>query len=123
MGFAGARIDTIATEAGYNKSLIFHYFGDTEGLYRAIIVRLKKRMMDGYLEPLTAFVQSSDEMSVSRLRMFLELNIDRYLAFLSKNPRNLHIMAWEVVLQEMAQEKTVDVMVAPHRSYTATPKR
>ena len=95
MGFAGARIDTIATEAGYNKSLIFHYFGDKEGLYRAIIVRLKKRMMDGYLEPLTAFVQSSDEMSVSRLRMFLELNIDRYLAFLSKNPRNLHIMAWE----------------------------
>ena len=40
-------------------------------------------------------VQSSDEMSASRLRIFLELNIDRYLAFLSKNPRNLHIMAWE----------------------------
>jgi len=94
-GFAGARIETIGAEAGYNKSLIFHYFGDKEGLYRAIMVRLKKRMMDGYLEPLTAFVQSSDEMSASRLRMFLELNIDRYLAFLSKNPRHLHIMAWE----------------------------
>jgi TetR/AcrR family transcriptional regulator len=94
-GFAGARIDTIGAAAGYNKSLLFHYFGDKEGLYRAIMVRLKKRMMDGYLEPLTAFVQSSDEMSASRLRIFLELNIDRYLAFLSKNPRNLHIMAWE----------------------------
>jgi len=95
VGFAGARIDAIGAEAGYNKSLIFHYFGGKEGLYRAIIVRLKKRMMDGYLEPLTAFVQSSDEMSVSRLRIFLELNIDRYCTFLSKNPRNLHIMAWE----------------------------
>jgi len=83
-GFAGARIETIGTEAGYNKSLIFHYFGGKEGLYQAIMVRLKKRMMDGYLEPLTAFAQCSDEMSVNR-----------YLAFLSQNPRNLRIMAWE----------------------------
>lgn len=95
VGFAGARIETIGAEAGYNKSLIFHYFGDKEGLYRAIIARLKKRMMDSYLGPLTAFAQCSDEMSASRLRIFLELNIDRYIAFLSQNPRNLHIMAWE----------------------------
>ena len=94
-GYAGARIDTIGAEAGYNKSLIFHYFGDKEGLYRAIMVRLKKRMMEGYLEPLTAFAQCSGEISVSRLRMFLELSIDRYFAFLIQNPRNLHIMAWE----------------------------
>jgi AcrR family transcriptional regulator len=94
-GFAGARIETIGAEAGYNKSLIFHYFGDKEGLYRAIMVRLKKRMMEGYLGPLTAFAQCSDEMSASRLRIFLELSIDRYLAFLSQNPHTLHIMAWE----------------------------
>src|SRR5215470_14153262 len=73
-GYAGARIDTIGAEAGYNKSLIFHYFGDKEGLYRAIMVRLKKRLMDVYLEPLTAFAQCSDEVDVSRVRMFLELN-------------------------------------------------
>ena len=94
-GFAGARIDTIGEEAGYHKSLIFHYFGDKEGLYRAIMVRLKRRMMDGYLEPLTAFAQCSDEMSASRVRMFLELSVERYFAFLAQNPRNLHIMAWE----------------------------
>jgi hypothetical protein len=29
------------------------------------------------------------------LLMFLELSVDRYLAFLSQNPRNLRIMAWE----------------------------
>jgi TetR/AcrR family transcriptional regulator len=94
-GFAGARIDTIGSEAGYNKSLIFHYFGGKEGLYRVIIARLKQRMMDGYLGPLTAFAQCSDEMSASRLRIFLELSIERYFTFLSQNPRNLHIMAWE----------------------------
>src|ERR1700681_3747621 len=94
-GFAGARIESIGAEAGYNKSLIFHYFGDKEGLYQAIMVRLKKRMMDGYLGPLTAFAQCSDEMSTSRLRIFLELSVDRYLVFLSQNPRNLRIMSWE----------------------------
>lgn len=94
-GFAGARIDTIAAEAGYNKSLLFHYFGDKEGLYRAIIARLKRRMIDGYLAPLTAFAQCSDEMSASRLRIFLELTVERYFAFLSENPRNLRIMSWE----------------------------
>src|SRR5258708_28280388 len=94
-GFAGARIDTIGAEADYNKSLIFHYFEHKEGLYRAIMVRLKRRMMDVYLGPLTAFAQCSDEMSASRLRIFLELSIERYFAFFSQNPRNLHIMAWE----------------------------
>ena len=94
-GFAGARIDTIGAEAGYNKSLIFHYFGDKEGLYRAIMARFKRRMMDSYLWPLRAFAQCSDEMSVSRVRMFLELAVERYFAFLTQNPRNLHIMAWE----------------------------
>src|SRR5258708_23626751 len=94
-GFAGARIDAIGAQAGYHKSLIFHYFRDKEGLYRAIMARFKRRMVDVYLGPLTAFAQCSDEMSVSRVRMFLELSIDRYFAFLTQHPRSLHIMAWE----------------------------
>jgi TetR/AcrR family transcriptional regulator len=94
-GFAGARIEAIGAQAGYHKSLIFHYFGDKEGLYRAIMVRLKRRMLDTYLGPLRAVVQCSDEMSVSRVRMFLELAIERHFAFLTQNPRTLHILAWE----------------------------
>ena len=31
-GFDGARIDTIADISGYNKTLIFRYFGDKLGL-------------------------------------------------------------------------------------------
>lgn len=94
-GFDGARIDTIAAESGYNKSLIFHYFNDKEGLYRAIIKRLKARMNSELLEPLTAFIQSSDEMSIHRVRFFLELAIGRYLDFMTRHPRNLRMMAWE----------------------------
>src|SRR6266849_5989322 len=41
-GFDGARIDAIAAQAGYNKSLIFQYFGDKLGLYAAVIGRADK---------------------------------------------------------------------------------
>ena len=94
-GFDGARIDIIAAESGYNKSLIFHYFTDKEGLYRAIIGRMKARMHGELLEPLTTFIESSDEMSTHRVRLFLEMAIGSYLDFMIKHPRNLRMMAWE----------------------------
>jgi len=94
-GFDGARIDTIATESGYNKSLIFHYFGDKEGLYRSIVTRLKARLHTEYLVPLMAFIDSSEAMDASRVRFFLELAVEQYLAFLTEHSLNLRIMAWE----------------------------
>lgn len=36
VGNAGARVDAIAREAGVNKQLIYHYFGDKNGLYEAV---------------------------------------------------------------------------------------
>jgi TetR/AcrR family transcriptional regulator len=35
-GFAGARVDAIARRAGVNPSLIFYYFHNKAGLYRAV---------------------------------------------------------------------------------------
>src|SRR5947207_978807 len=35
-GFAGARVGTIARRAGVNPSLIFYYFQNKAGLYRAV---------------------------------------------------------------------------------------
>jgi len=36
-GFAGARVDAIARAAGVNKRMLYHYYGDKEGLYRATL--------------------------------------------------------------------------------------
>ena len=36
-GFAGARVDAIARAAKVNKRMLYHYFGDKEGLYRATL--------------------------------------------------------------------------------------
>ena len=38
-GFAGARIDTIARRAVINKRMLYHYFGDKEGLFKAVLRR------------------------------------------------------------------------------------
>src|SRR4029077_7789388 len=36
-GLAGARVDEIATRAGVNKKLVYHYFGDKDALYLAVL--------------------------------------------------------------------------------------
>jgi len=38
-GFAGARVDAIARRAAINKRMLYHYFGDKEGLFRAVLRR------------------------------------------------------------------------------------
>jgi TetR/AcrR family transcriptional regulator len=37
-GLAGARVDAIAQRAGVNKRMLYHYFGNKEGLYRAVLL-------------------------------------------------------------------------------------
>ncbi len=37
-GFNGARVDSIAARAGANKRLLYHYFGNKEALYAAVLV-------------------------------------------------------------------------------------
>lgn len=36
-GFDGARVDAIALESGVNKRMIYHYFGNKDGLFAAVL--------------------------------------------------------------------------------------
>ena len=36
-GLAGARVDAIAAQAGVNKQLLYHYFGDKDAIYVAVL--------------------------------------------------------------------------------------
>ena len=38
-GFAGARVDRIARRSRINKRILYHYFGNKEGLFKAILSR------------------------------------------------------------------------------------
>lgn len=45
-GFAGARVDAIASRAGVNKQLIAYYFGSKQGLYDAVTDRRRALVAD-----------------------------------------------------------------------------
>ncbi len=61
-GLGGARVRDIAERAQANKAMIYHYFGDKEGLYRAVLegayeaIRARQQALDlEAVEPLEGF--------------------------------------------------------------------
>jgi AcrR family transcriptional regulator len=51
-GFAGARVDVIARRANINKRMLYHYFGDKEELFKAVL-RLKIRERQTWADSLS----------------------------------------------------------------------
>jgi len=45
-GLAGARVDDIAARAGVNKQLVYHYFGDKDALYLAVLEWVYEEIRD-----------------------------------------------------------------------------
>ncbi|MDR6954846.1 AcrR family transcriptional regulator [Ancylobacter sp. 3268] len=43
-GLSGARVDEIAAKTATSKRMIYYYFGDKEGLYRAVIEEMYERI-------------------------------------------------------------------------------
>ncbi len=95
-GFDGARVDAIAAAAGYNKSLIFHYFGDKLGLYREIVLRSREQFQ-GQLEPiLTSFMQNAaTQLDRKTVEAFLKMLIKWNISRLVNNPHMVRMLAWE----------------------------
>ena len=61
-GIAGARTDTIAEAAGVNKALLYYYFEDKEGLYRACMEHVFSGLMDRARPVLAAPGNSLDKL-------------------------------------------------------------
>ncbi len=95
-GFDGARVDTIAETAGYNKSLLFHYYGDKLGLYTAVLQRIDQQgteLQTTILGPLLADEGLTSDSG--KFRTFLGAIIHLIFDFLIENPRMSRMLAWE----------------------------
>ena len=95
-GFDGARIDAIAEVAGYNKSLIFHYYDDKLGLYSAVLKRIDQQasvLQARILEPLLADERLTSD--ASKFRTFLRTVMQLIFDFLVEHPHMLRMLAWE----------------------------
>ncbi|HEY7417622.1 MAG TPA: TetR family transcriptional regulator [Ktedonobacteraceae bacterium] len=95
-GFDGARIDAIAAAAGYNKSLIFHYFDDKLGLYAAVIRRADKDV-DALWEQLGTSIRMNETTFDSHeFRALLKATIGTFFDYTLEHPRFVRILLWEM---------------------------
>jgi TetR/AcrR family transcriptional regulator len=95
-GFDGARIDAIAEKAAYNKSLIFHYFGDKLGLYAEVLKRSDRETTElqwRVLIPLLA--DEAIATDAHRFRSLLETTVTILFDYLVEHPRLIRILLWE----------------------------
>lgn len=95
-GFDGARIDAIAETAGYNKSLLFQYYGDKLGLYAAVLRRTDeetRELQAQLLAPL--FEDETIASDAHRFRSFLKTAIGALFDFLVEHPRLMRMIIWE----------------------------
>lgn len=95
-GFDGARVDAIAETAGYNKSLLFQYFGDKLGLYETVTRRADRELTELEMRMLAPFLEDETIASdAHRLKAFLETMIRGIFDYLLEHPRLTRIIVWE----------------------------
>lgn len=95
-GFDGARIDAVARTAGYNKSLIFQYFGDKLSLYGEVIRRADDQTRVMQNEALDALLQVDTKSHPTQIRELLADYVGWYFDYLVEHPHIHRIYMWEM---------------------------
>src|SRR6266851_5624902 len=88
--------NVIAEAAGYNKSLIFHYYDDKLGLYAAVLRRIDQQASELQARVFASLL--TDESLTSDARKFrttIETVIGFLFDFLVENPPILRMLTWE----------------------------
>jgi AcrR family transcriptional regulator len=85
-GLAGARVDQIAARGGINKRMIYHYFGNKENLFLAVLERsyddIQRREADLHLE---------DIEPVAGMRRLIAFSFNYYI----ENPHFIRLLNTE----------------------------
>lgn len=95
-GFEGARVDEIAAKAGYNKALLFHYFGDKLGLYQAVVTRHCDEVSSVNVRALSPAVPPDDvPLTREAVQRFLEVAVRWSFDFSHSQPNCARVFSWE----------------------------
>ncbi len=96
-GYDGARIDEIAASAAINKRMIYAYFGDKDGLYRAVL--------DACLAQALDLAQEGSTRPEASLRDRAEAIIRRFFDYASGHPDFVRLLTWESLSRERRGRK------------------
>lgn len=94
-GFDGTSVDAIASRAGYNKSLLFQYFGDKLALYTQVLKRADRELgglMERVFAPLNDETLASD---ADRFRDFLRSMCGAFFDYMVERPQMMRLFNWE----------------------------
>jgi len=85
-GYTGVSVDEIVAKANCNKRMLYHYFGNKEGLYVSVLesVFAKLEMIE------VGMLQRTENLSD-----VLEGLLESYFNFLEKNPEFVRLLMWE----------------------------
>jgi TetR/AcrR family transcriptional regulator len=123
-GFDGTSVDAIASQAGYNKSLLFQYFGDKLGLYSQVLKRSDREMGElmgrAFAEVPSGLADESVVLRAEEFRAFLVTMVRSIFDYLLEHPRLVRILTWEMAAgwQTFAQ---IASQFAPEDRARATP--
>lgn len=96
LGYSAARIDVIAKASGYNKSLIYQYFGDKLGLYTEVVKRadqIGEQITGSFI---TELLKNENLVTdPAAFKSFLEAMTREMVLFLMEHPSYLKILFWE----------------------------
>jgi len=96
-GFDGTSVDAIAAQAGYNKSLLFQYFGDKLGLYTQVLKRADRDMGELLARVFALLWENEAAASqADQLRAFLATMVQTVLDYLLEHPRLVRMLTWEM---------------------------
>jgi len=96
-GFSGARVEDISKNCGYSNSLIVHhYFKGKEGLYEAVVRRMKQQGLAKLMEILRpAISDNAVPLTAEMVQAFLSNAIRARFNYLLTHETNRRILAWE----------------------------
>jgi TetR/AcrR family transcriptional regulator len=89
-GFDGARVDRIAERAAANKRLLYHYYGNKEALYSAVLLDAYREIREGEHE-----LHLEELAPIEAMRKLVSFTFDHFL----KNPWFIRVLATENILR------------------------
>jgi TetR/AcrR family transcriptional regulator len=89
-GFDGARVDRIAETAAANKRLLYHYFGNKEALYSAVLLDAYREIREGEHE-----LHLQELAPVEAMRKLVSFTFDHF----RQNPWFIRLLATENILR------------------------
>lgn len=122
-GFAGARMNTIAQRAGVNSRMVYHYFINKEGLYRAALAHILEKGQE-LIAHVPVIRMTVDRETMSEL-------FSRFFNLMLSEPRTARLLMAECFdggkrLMELKKERPdlfepiLDKFVDLYRAYTGS---